>query len=205
LLFVLAVVFGLGIGEYNESYTQFLAVQRQLEQAKREGDAGRQQQLLSEAQDLYTAMTEPQQRATWHKLIGIVAGLVAVLVNSIAVTYFIGTGRWCKEVVDTYQLDRELANESARLKRKCFPWSFVGIAVVLLVAAFGAAADPGTLRPTTMRWVLPHYLTALGGGALLAFAFWIQARFIEQNTDLVERILSQVRLIRAERGLDVNP
>ena len=44
--------------------------------------------------------------ATVHRLAGVAAGLAVVLVNSIVVTYFIGTSRWVKEVTETYRLDR---------------------------------------------------------------------------------------------------
>jgi hypothetical protein len=33
---------------------------------------------------------------TVHRLSGIFSALMVVLVNSMAVTYFIGTGRWCR-------------------------------------------------------------------------------------------------------------
>lgn len=42
---------------------------------------------------------------------GIATGLLALFVNSVSVTYFIGTSRWCKEVVDTYELETELAKK----------------------------------------------------------------------------------------------
>ena len=42
-------------------------------------------------------------------LTGTSAALAVVFVHSIAVTYFIGTSRWCKEVTETYQLDASSA------------------------------------------------------------------------------------------------
>ena len=44
-------------------------------------------------------------RMTLHMLLGAAAALMTVLVNSITITYFIGTSRWCKEVCETYQLE----------------------------------------------------------------------------------------------------
>ena len=54
--------------------------------------------------------TDPQvlRWGTVHRLSGVLAALLVVLVNSMAVTYFIGTGRWCREVVETYGLDPEI-------------------------------------------------------------------------------------------------
>ncbi len=62
-----------------------------------------------------------------HRLLGMGAALAVVLVDSIVITYFIGTSRWCKEVVETYQLDEGLISRSVGLKRKSFPWSLLSI------------------------------------------------------------------------------
>src|SRR5437868_1009012 len=61
--------------------------------------------------------------ATYHRLIGVAAALAVVFVECIVVTYFIGTSRWSKEVVDTYQLDAAYIVASNRLKRRTFPWA----------------------------------------------------------------------------------
>lgn len=45
---------------------------------------------------------------TVHRLSGVLAALVVVLVNSMAVTYFVGTSRWVREVVETYGLEAVL-------------------------------------------------------------------------------------------------
>src|SRR3989304_423650 len=75
--------------------------------------------------DLYAARPsdETLNWATVHRLAGIAAALAVVFVESVIVTYFIGTSRWCQEVVETYQLPAELARQSNRLKRRTFPWA----------------------------------------------------------------------------------
>ena len=96
---------------------------------------------------------------TIHMLLGAGGALVAILVNSITVTYFIGTSRWCKEVCETYRLPPQLAQQSTRLKRSTFPWAVLGILSVIAVVALGAAADPSganheprvALRPAALR------------------------------------------------------
>src|SRR5215831_2165281 len=82
-----------------------------------------------------------------HRLLGVAAALAVVLVDSIVVTYFIGTNRWCKEVVETYQLHPELIDRSVALKRRTFPWALVSMLVVVGVGTLGAAADPMSGRP----------------------------------------------------------
>ena len=91
-----------------------------------------------------------------HRMFGIASALVVVLVNSIAVTYFVGTSRWCREVVETYHLDAELVRRSAVLKRRAFPWAVAAMLVIVGVSALGAAADPATRHPWTANWVYPH-------------------------------------------------
>ena len=74
---------------------------------------------------------------TVHRLSGIFSSLMVVLVNSMAVTYFIGTGRWCREVVETYELDNVLIERSKQLKRQAFPWAVSGMLAVVTIVALG--------------------------------------------------------------------
>jgi hypothetical protein len=146
------------------------------------------------------------QRLGWarvHRLLGVAAAIVIVLVDSITVTYFIGTSRWCKEVTEAYGLDPELAKQSVALKRRNFPWSLMSILVVIGVGMLGAAADPDTWRPGTENWVIVHLIGALAGFAFIALAFFIQGQRIAANHEVIEAVMAQVRRIRRERGLDV--
>ena len=129
--------------------------------------------------------------------------MFVVLVNSISVTYFIGTSRWCKEVVDTYSLDETFSEKSATLKRRCFPWAVAGMCMVLGLFALGGASDPTTGLDATGKWVQPHFFVALGSLVVWVFSFMRQADYIGQNSTLVDTILEEVRKIRIERGLDV--
>lgn len=141
--------------------------------------------------------------ATVHRLLGVAAALVAVLVNSIAVTYFIGTSRWCKEVVETYALDGELVRRSVALKRRTFPWALLAMLAIVGVVALGGAADPASGRQGTEHWVTPHLIGALAGLAFLAYAFLIQGQNIAAHHRVINDIVAQVRRVRAERGLEV--
>src|SRR4029079_6581058 len=90
---------------------------------------------------------ETLQWATIHRLTGVAAALAVVFVESVVVTYFIGTSRWCKEVTETYQLPPNDLAESTRLKRRTFPLALIGMTTVIAVGSLGAASDPGTGRP----------------------------------------------------------
>jgi hypothetical protein len=140
---------------------------------------------------------------TVHRLSGVLAALVVVLVNSMAVTYFIGTGRWCKEVVETYGLDAAYVERSRRLKRSAFPLALVGMLAVVSIVALGGAADPASGRPGTQDWVTPHLLGGLGLAAVIAWCFQAQVPKIRSQQALIDDVMGEVRASRRRRGLEV--
>ena len=138
-----------------------------------------------------------------HKMLGTAAALVVVFVNSIVVTYFIGTSRWCKEVVEAYHLDPELLRRSIILKRRTFPWAILAMLTAVAIGALGAAADPARLQPGTEQWVIPHLIGALAGLAFIVWAFFVEARRIRADHEVITDILNEVKRVRTERGLEV--
>lgn len=156
--------------------------------------------------DLYDNPTE----ATWqargvHMLTGTSAAIAVVFVHSIAVTYFVGTSRWCKEVTETYRLDPEPLVQSNRLKRRTFPWSVVGMLAVVGVGALGAASDPGTGRPDTASWADVHLGAAFLGLVFVAWTYYQVWLNIFANQAVIQQIVGEVQRIRRERGLDDQP
>jgi hypothetical protein len=146
---------------------------------------------------------EFMDRSRLHLLTGLAAALVVILVNSISVTYFIGTGRWCKEVVERYSLNRSLIKLSTRLKRRTFPWAVLSMMTTVSAAALGAASDPGTLLDNTAAWVTPHFVVSILTLAFLACSFFVQARNLQAHSNLIQDIMAKVRRVREERGLPV--
>ena len=71
------------------------------------------------------------------------------------------------------------------------------------VVALGAAADPGTGLPNTAEWVLPHFLGSLAIVGLLGVAYIVLATNIRAHYGVINEIVTEVRRIRRERGLDV--
>jgi hypothetical protein len=137
-----------------------------------------------------------------HMLTGVAAMLAVVLVESIVVTYFIGTSRWCKEVTETYRLPPADLAESARLKRRTFPWCVVGMLTAVAVGALGAASDPGTGRPNTADMAEFHLVGSLAGLAVIAWTYYRAWLAMAANQEVIGRITRQVERIRTERGLD---
>ncbi|MCA9189957.1 MAG: hypothetical protein R3E01_28745 [Pirellulaceae bacterium] len=194
---------GLFGGDYNGQYMQLLKMQQQLNQLRTDGD---HEAATKMEQGLATGLTdiEPLQRHTrMHMLTGVLAALMTVLVNSIAVTYFVGTSRWCKEVVQTYDLAPDFIVRANRLKRGTFPWSLAGMLIVVGIIALGAASDPGTRRIDTAQWVTYHFMGAIVGSSLIAWALWVQFRNIRANHGIIEEVLAEVYRVRSERGLEV--
>jgi hypothetical protein len=137
---------------------------------------------------------------TVHRLSGVLAALVVVLVNSMAVTYFIGTGRWCREVVETYALDPAIVERSKRIKRSAFPLAVAGMLAVVGIVALGGAADPATGRPGTADWVTWHLVGGLGLTAAIAWCFQAQLPALRRQQGLIEEVMAAVRRERRARG-----
>lgn len=140
---------------------------------------------------------------TVHRLTGVLTALVVVLVNSLTVTYFIGTGRWVREVVEAYGLDAGLVERGRRLKRGAFPFALAGMLGVVAIVALGGAADPASGRPGTRGWVTPHLLGGIGIGGLIAWCFQAQVPRIRRQQALIDDVMNEVRAERLRRGLDV--
>jgi hypothetical protein len=155
--------------------------------------------------DLYTrplASRETLQWATMHRLTGISAALAVVFVESVAVTYFVGTSRWCKEVVETYGFGREPVAASNRLKRKTFFWAVAGMLATVGIAALGGAADPATLRPNTKAWADWHLAGAISGIVFIVWTYFLAWSNIVANQAIIGQLVNEVQKVRRERGLE---
>jgi hypothetical protein len=140
---------------------------------------------------------------TVHRLSGVLAALMVVLVNSMSVTYFIGTDRWCREVVETYGLANTFVAQSKQIKRRSFPFALLGMLSVVAIVALGGAADPAAGRQGSADWVTPHLLGGLGLPAFIAVCFGVQRARIMQQQRVIEAVLVAVREVRRSRGLEV--
>lgn len=137
-----------------------------------------------------------------HFLLGVFSALVVVLVNSIGMTYFIGTSRWCKEVTETYQLDMNHIRRGNQIKRQAFPWALCGMLTIVGVIALGASSDPATGIKNTAHWRDYHLAAALAGTALIGYCFYMLWTKINDNQDVIQAVMDDVKQIRTERGLD---
>jgi hypothetical protein len=131
-------------------------------------------------------------------------GLFAVIVSNLGLhclvfIYFLGTGRWVKEVAIAYQLpDAPLPKLTRDLKRRTFPVALLAMLVPIATAAAGAGQK-------TMDWPWAVHL-GLGLATLLVnlWANVIEVRNVRINTGIIDEVMREVERIRAAHGLPTN-
>ncbi len=204
---------GLGIGDFNAAAQRYVTAAREHNSLPMKVVSSEEsQKIVQEFAAAGEAFAAPRNKLSFHFYLGVASSLLAILVCSISVTYFIGTSRWCREVVETYRLPPQFVQQSDSLKRRTFPYALLGIFTVIVLVALGGLSDPSipwrrafetekgwfnaTFPPASM--VNVHYIAAMIGLLVLAFAFWVQASRIAANYRVIDEILSEVHRIRGE-------
>ncbi len=134
-----------------------------------------------------------------HFQLGLWTTIGALLVHCIIFTYFLGTGRWIKEVGIAYRLpDEPLPKTTRELKRSTFPPALFS----MLIAIFTSAAGAGVLFQS---W--PWYVHAVGAALTLFINLWafrIEYRNLAANIAVLDAVLVEVDRIRQAQGLESN-
>src|SRR5437762_3839554 len=92
-----------------------------------------------------------------HFLVGLSAAMFTLLVHCLIFTYFLGTGRWVKEVKLAYDLpDEPLPRLTRDLKRRVFPPALFAMLTAIATGAAGAAA-----QVEVWRWEIHATLATL--------------------------------------------
>jgi hypothetical protein len=134
-----------------------------------------------------------------HFVLGLTAAILTLLVHCLIFTYFLGTGRWVKEVGLAYHLpDEPLPKLTRELKRWTFPPALAAMLVTIASAAAGAGVQ---LRE--WPWYA-HGSLALAALLVNGAAFVIEYRNVRTNGAVIDQVLVEVERIRAERGLPSN-
>jgi hypothetical protein len=134
-----------------------------------------------------------------HFRIGLLTALGALLVHCLIFTYFLGTGRWVKEVGIAYKLpDKPLPFVTRELKRKTFPPALAAMLVTIACAAAGAG-----LQHKEWPWLI-HGGLAVAALLVNFWAFRLEYRNVKRNAKVIEDVLNEVDKIRAARGLPSN-
>jgi hypothetical protein len=146
---------------------------------------------------LHHADTDPTYLV--HFTFGLGAALLTLLIHCLIFTYFLGTGRWVKEVTLAYDLpDRPWHKATRELKRRTFP---PALAAMLVTIATGAAGAGVQLQDWS--WYV-HFGAALAALLVNLWAFRVEVRALSENAAVMDGVLAEVDRIRAERGLPSN-
>jgi hypothetical protein len=134
-----------------------------------------------------------------HFVCGLVTALGVLLVHCLIFIYFLGTGRWVKEVTLAYKMpDEPWHKETRELKRGTFPPALFSMLIGIAAAAAGAGAQ-------LQAWPWYVHMT-LGLLTLLInlWAFRIELRNVAANALIIDGVMREVDRIRAEHGLGSN-
>ncbi len=134
-----------------------------------------------------------------HFYLGLTTAIGILLVHCLIFTYFLGTGRWVKEVALAYELpDQPWPKLTRELKRATFPPALFAMLAGIATAAAGAGA-----QLQTWPWYV-HATLAFLTLAINLWAFYIEYRSLALNARVIQAVLQEVDRIRAEKGLGSN-
>lgn len=140
----------------------------------------------------------------WHA--GLWTSVLTLFLHSLVLTYFIGTGRWVREVGEAYGLPDYWHRRSWASKVRSIAFALVSMLLVIAAAASGAATDPGaTVR--LHRWMglsgaTLHLVTSIVAIAANAVSYVFEYRAIRENGAIIEEVMQEVARIRAARMRD---
>jgi hypothetical protein len=134
-----------------------------------------------------------------HIYLGLLAATTTLGVHSLVFIYFLGTGRWVKEVCIAYSIpDEPLPRTTRELKRKAFPAALAAMLVPIATSAAGAGV-------ATLQWPwLYHAILAVVTLAVNVWSFAVEYHCVSVNAGVIDAVMREVNRIRAERGLPTN-
>jgi hypothetical protein len=131
-----------------------------------------------------------------HFVLGLTTALTTLFVHCLVLTYFLGTGRWLKEVCLAYGMPDEGAPRQTRdIKRRNTPRILLAMTVTVAAAAAGMAAQ----QRAWPGWI--HLLLAVFTIAVNVYVFVVEYGNVRLNGRLLDTVVAEVERIRAERGL----
>lgn len=122
---------------------------------------------------------------TWHMVIGLFTAVLTLMVHCLIFTYFLGTGRWVKEVARAYALpDEPWPKRTRELKRQTFPPALFAMLAVIFTVATGAAA-----QTSSESWsALAHPILAVVTLAINGWAYVVEYRSVAVNARVVRQV-----------------
>jgi hypothetical protein len=134
-----------------------------------------------------------------HFGLGLFSVLLTLAVHCLIFIYFLGTGRWVKEVAIAYRLpDEPLPKLTRALKRQTFPPALFAMLVPIAAAAAGMGAQ-------RQVWPWPiHAALAVATLLVNGWAFAVEIRNVGINAGVIDEVMREVERLRAEAGLPSN-
>lgn len=134
-----------------------------------------------------------------HFFLGLVTTLGLLLAHCLIFTYFLGTGRWVKEVTLAYKLpDEPWHKETRELKRKTFPPALYSMLIAIATSAAGAGA-----QLQAWHWTV-HATLAFLTLFINLWGFQVELVNVEKNNAVIQGVLEEVDRVRREQGLVSN-
>jgi hypothetical protein len=134
-----------------------------------------------------------------HFLLGLTAASTTLALHCLVFIYFLGTGRFVKEVALAYGIpDDPLPKQTRQLKRSTFPASLFA-AVVTIAAAVGGGGAQFHVWP----WQV-HLSLAIATLLVNGWAAVIEVRNVRTNLEVIDAVMREVDRIRAAAGLPSN-
>lgn len=131
-----------------------------------------------------------------HFFLGLVTVLGMLFVHCLVFIYFLGTGRWVKEVTLAYGMPDAPNHKATReLKRKTFPPALFSMLIGIAAAAAGAG-----VQLQAWPWYV-HFASAVLTLAINLWAFRIEIINVAINAEVIRAVEEHADRIRAARGL----
>jgi predicted permease len=134
-----------------------------------------------------------------HFYFGLGSAIGMLLVHCLVFTYFLGTGRWVKEVTLAYKLPDEPWHKATReLKRRVFPPALYAMLIGVATSAAGAGA-----QLQAWPWFV-HATLAILTLVINLWAFRIELSCMLANSLVIDGVLAEVDRVRKAMGLNTN-
>jgi hypothetical protein len=134
-----------------------------------------------------------------HFNLGLFTAVGTLLAHCLIFTYFLGTGRWVKEVKIAYNLpDEPWPKLTRELKRRTFPPALAAMLITIAAAATGAG-----VQMQGWSWIA-HAVTVSLALIINLWAFYIEIRDLRINANVIVEVMSAVERVREEHGLVSN-
>ena len=136
----------------------------------------------------------------WHWHAGFWTSLLTLLVHSIVLTYFVGTGRWVREVGTVYGFDGVWVRRTWRTKLHAIPLIVASMLMAVVTAALGASVDPGsTVRLESWMGIPAAHLHRYSAIALFLVnlvSYWFEYAALRANATTISEVMEQVERVR---------